>query len=49
MGVGFDTYIIFDSTNNGKLDTDGSGTDDVFVKLVGINPHSLQSTHFELV
>jgi len=49
MGVGSDTYIIFDSTNNGKLDTDGSGTDDVFVKLVGINPHSLQSTHFELV
>lgn len=49
MGVGSDTYIIFDSTNNGKLDTDGTPTDDVFVKLAGVNPHSLQSTHFDLV
>lgn len=49
MGVGADTYIIFDSTYNGRLDTDGSGTDDVFVKLAGISPHSLQSTHFDLI
>jgi len=49
MGVGTSTYIIFDSTNDGKLDTDGSGTDDVFVELTGINPSFLQSTHFQLI
>lgn len=49
MGVAGNTYIIFDSTNDGKLDTNGAGTDDVFVQLVGVNPHSLQSTNFELV
>ncbi|MCC7544664.1 MAG: hypothetical protein IT506_04155 [Aquabacterium sp.] len=49
IGVGTDTYIIFDSTRDGKLDTNGAGVDDVFVKLVGIDPHSLQSTNFELV
>jgi hypothetical protein len=57
MGVGADTYIIFDSNNNGKLDTNGAANpgipldpvDDIFVKLVAVNPHSLQSTHFDLI
>lgn len=49
------TYVLFDSNGNGKLDTQtdsngpiNGGDFDVFVKLAGVNFNTIQSTHFDL-